>query len=465
MRGAALVLMILGCMVSSNAAEQLTLDKALGIALEQNRTILGAAHDLDAAHWGRLNAYSNFLPKIEVSSGLTRIDPESERRANAALDFIRASADVLGIPPSALSELKPFAYRDTYATDFTVIQPVYNGGAEVAGLHAAGALNERSEYAYQNTEQDVIAQVKIAYMTVLKAEELVLLAKESAERTKRYVEMTQRRAAVGMRTQTDVLRWEVQLAADQGSVVTAENGLSAARLQLNEVMGVDLQTEYTLQKLDIADSLNATPAQLPPSAPVASVAADDSPGLIDPAFLSSHPSMRMMEANLHLADVNVERAWVNFKPKINLAFQYGWERNNTFALDGIRPWALALSVSYPIFNGFGDYTGLEQARADYKQVETQVESFRRGLILQATNAELNVRAAKKRIEIADKGMRHALDVLNSVTRRYETGAASNVDLIDVQTAYTGARTQYITALYDYSISEVQLARATGVIHR
>jgi outer membrane protein TolC len=48
-----------------------------------------------------------------------------------------------------------------------------------------------------------------------------------------------------------------------------------------------------------------------------------------------------------------------------------------------------------------------------------------------------------------------------VTRRYESGGASNVDLIDVQTAYTAARTNYISAVYDYLIAEVQLARATG----
>ena len=85
--------------------------------------------------------------------------------------------------------------------------------------------------------------------------------------------------------------------------------------------------------------------------------------------------------------------------------------------------------------------------------------------MQARNAEMNVRAAQQRIDVARKGKEQALDVLNSVTRRYETGGASNVDLIDVQTAYTSARTDYITAVYDYYIASVQLARATGTIRQ
>jgi outer membrane protein TolC len=461
----AILAVTLSFVTVTSAADVLTLEKAIGTALEQNRSLLGATHELEAARWGKLSSYSNFLPKIAISSNFTRIDPETELRANAALDFIKASAGALGIPQSALSNLKPFAYRDAYSTDITLIQPVYNGGAEIVGLHAADATRDRSEYSYQDTEQDVIASVKISYLTVLKAEELVSLTKESAERTKRFLEMTERKAAVGMRTQMDVLRWQVQLAADEGSLIAAQNGLAAARLRLNDVLGVDLQTEFTLEKINPNDSLPAPDRELSSMAPLAAAGGSFSLAVTDPIFLDTHPSMRMMEANLRLADVNVERAWISFKPRLNLAFQYGWEKNNTAALDGIKPWALSFTLSYPIFNGFGDYTELEQARADYKRAETQVESYRRGLLLQATNAGLNLRASGKRIEIARKGMEHALDVLNSVTRRYETGAASNVDLIDVQTAYTSAKTDYITAAYDYTISEVQLARATGMIHK
>jgi outer membrane protein len=68
-----------------------------------------------------------------------------------------------------------------------------------------------------------------------------------------------------------------------------------------------------------------------------------------------------------------------------------------------------------------------------------------------------------KIETTRKGLRQALDVLNSVTRRYESGGASNIDVIDVQTAYTSAKTNYITSVYDYYISEIQFERATGTI--
>jgi outer membrane protein len=440
--------------------EPLTLGQAVSTALQQNQALRGAGHDLEAAHWAKLSAVSNFLPKVEISSGITRIDPESELRANAAVDFIKQAAGSLGIPASALAELRPFAYRDTYTTDVTVIQPVYNGGAEIVGLHAAEAAQDRSAWTLRDTEQDVIARVRTSYYTVLKAQELASLARESSERIGRYLDMTRRRAAVGTRTQTDVLRWEVQLAAGSGAVISAENFLAMARIQLNEVMGVDLQRQFALEKASLPDSLPLVASAAPLAYRVQDAGVDQG---LDEGFLAEHPSMQAMEAALRLADAGVEKSWVNFKPRVNVAFQYGWEKNNTIALDGIRPWALMLSVSYPLFNGFGDVTNMEKARFELKRTEAQVEGFRRGLLMQAVNARLSVRAARQRMETARKGQQQALDVLNAVTRRYETGGASNVDLIDAQTAYTAARTDWITSAYDCLIAGVQLARATGAI--
>jgi len=439
--------------------EPLSLDKAVTTALEQNRALQGARHDVTASHWGKLNAITNFLPKVELSGGVTRIDEETYRQANAAIDFIKAAAGPLGIPPSMLADLKPFAYKDTYSTSVTVVQPIYNGGAEVVGLSAANAMQDRSEYSFEDAEQDIVAKTKETYFTVLKAQELVALAGESVARNKRYLDMTQRRATLGQRTQTDVLRWEVATAGSKGALITAENGLAMAKVQLNELMGVELERQYVLEPVGRPDSS----ALLASAGTVIDAGAAPSP--IDPTFLEEHPSMKTMEANLRLAEVNVDRSWVNFQPRINAAFQYGWEKNGTLALDGIRPWALALTVSYPIFNGFGDFTNLEKARYEYKRTEAQVQSYRRGLLMAATNARLSLKAAQQRMQTAEKAQEEALDVLNSVTRRYEMGGASNVDLIDVQTAFTAAKTDYITACYDYLIADTQLARAMGTLHQ
>jgi outer membrane protein len=447
------------------AQELLTMDGAVGIALERSHQLQAANFDRTSATWGKRTALTNFLPRVELASEATRIDAETDRRANAAIDFIRGSAPALGIPPSALQDIQPLAYRNSYSSTVTVVQPLYNGGAELVRLDAANAMQDRAEYAYADAEQEVVAGVRTAYLTVLKVEEMLALAKESAERTRRWLSLTQRQADLGSRTHTDVMRFEVQLASDEGSIVEAENGLALAKLQLNEVMGVDLNTVYTLQRPGTADSSMADSAEAAPGELRMTPGTEAQPGMVDEDFLARHPSYQVAEAGLRLADIQVDQSWVNFKPRINLAFQYGWERNGTLALDGIRPWALSLSVRFPLFNGFGDYTTLQKSKADLQRTEEQVQTFRRALVMRARNAGLSVGAAAKRTEIARVGLTRAREVLLSMTRRYEAGAASNVDLIDAQTAFVAARAALITSVYDRLIAGVQFARATGSIDR
>jgi outer membrane protein TolC len=61
--------------------------------------------------------------------------------------------------------------------------------------------------------------------------------------------------------------------------------------------------------------------------------------------------------------------------------------------------------------------------------------------------------------------RESRKVLESVERRYELGSASNVDLIDAQTAHTRGKTDYLTAVYDTYIAAAQLERARGLVAR
>ena len=60
-------------------------------------------------------------------------------------------------------------------------------------------------------------------------------------------------------------------------------------------------------------------------------------------------------------------------------------------------------------------------------------------------------------------MEQAEENLRIIENKYEVGMAANVDLIDVQVAYTGAKINAISALYDYHIAKAELEKAAGMI--
>jgi outer membrane protein TolC len=438
---------LLSLAIPSAASGQplLTLDQAVRTALENNRSLAGARAGVASAAWEVRKARANWLPKVELNTGVTRIDGESLRFANAPIDFIQNA-----LPPELKENIRPFAYRNTYSTGVSILQPIYNGGLERVGIETAGLLRQREEHALQDTEQEVVSRVKKAYYAVLKAQELTRLSRETERRTLSYLESTKRKAGAGLRTPADILRWEAQAASDRGNVVDAENALATTRAALNEGMGVDLDRDYTFE---------------PPGTVLASAAPAPEPRPLkpayDPASLRSHPGVLAAQSLIGLQRQNLRKAWGEFQPRLNFAFSYAWEKNATPALDGAKAWSAGLMLRFPVFNGFGDYAQVRQARADLRRAESLAQDVERQWGLRARTAALTVNSAQERIAIARKGIEYAEANLQTVTRRYEAGVASNIDLIDAQTTAYQARALLIHATYDAAIARAELERATG----
>ena len=424
---------------AQTTAKTLSLEQAVRIGMEHNLTLRAARQNVEASEWGLRQAYSNWLPKVEVAGGYTRLDNETVRRANIFVDMGRQ----MGIDPS---DLKPAAYRESYSTNVTVIQPIYNGGAEWSGIRMASAARKISRYALQDTEQETTLRIKRAYFNALKSQERCALAKEATASTEQRLTQVRRRLEVGSGNRADVLRWEVQLAQDQGNVVEAENGLAIRKAALNEVMGVALEEAHELVPVSMDDVEDPVLADDPASPSVA-----------------AHPSVRTMQASVELRQANVWMARSGFQPKVNMAYNRSWEQDDTIQLDGDKTWSVSIQVNLPIFNSFGDYSGVRKAKAEKRKTEMTAKGVEKGILLQATSASLNLTAAKTRIKIARKGVEQAEENLRIVQNMYDVGTLSNMDLIDTQLARNGARANLINAVYDYYIAEAELERALGVM--
>jgi TolC family type I secretion outer membrane protein len=440
MRFAALLCLTLCCatgVFAQTTAKTLSLEQAVRIGVEHNLSLRAARQDLEGSKWGLRQAYSNWLPKVEIGSGYTRLDDETVRRANIFVDMGRQ----MGIDPS---DLKPAAYRESYSTNVTVIQPIYNGGAEWSGIRMARAARKISHSALRDTEQETTLRIKQAYFNALKSQERCALAKEATASTEQHLTQVRRRLEVGSGNRADVLRWEVQLAQDQGSVVEAENGLAISKAALNEAMGVALEEAYRLVPVSIGD--------------VEEKALPDDP--VAPS-VAAHPSVQTMRANVALQQASVRMAQSGFQPKVNMAYNRSWEQDDTIQLDGDKTWSLSVQVNFPIFNSFGDYAGVRKAKAQKRKTEMTAENVEKGILLQATSASLNLTAARTRIKIARKGAEQAEENLRIVQNMYDVGTLSNMDLIDTQLARNGARANLINAVYEYYIAEAELERALG----
>jgi len=421
----------------------LNLEAAIRIALENNHQVKASELEHKEQGWEVSKARSMMLPKLSVDVGYTRVDNGTVRRGNVFTELGRELVKQFA-PDQDPNDIRPGAWLNMYGTSLTVTQPIYNGGMEFSNLSMSRAL-ERSAYCnLQDTRGNTILLVKEAYFRILKASEMVMLMEETLSSTREHLHNVRKMMDVGLRSSTDVLRWEVQEASDEGMLLDAVNNLSLSQRLLEEALGVHLPDDTRLVPLtQVPEGTILTQSQA-----------------IDEA-LRSHPALRSLDAQVDASRAGLGMAWSQFRPQVNLVYNLTWETNSTIELDSFRYWSAGLTVRLPLFNSFGDWAELQRSKVQLNRLREMEEGTRSSVETAAVQAYLDVQSSVKKWAAARKGAEHAAENLKSVSKNYEVGFASNLDLIDAQVARTQAKTNVINTLYDYFISVARLDKTTG----
>ncbi len=421
------------------------LDEAIQTALEKNLQLKAARQSTEAANWGVKNAYTQFLPSVNLNFNYVRLDGGTVDRANIFTDVGRELVKQFA-PNEDPNQIRPSAWRNSYGPSVSVTQPIFTGGTLLANVSVAQALDMTAQANFSNTEQQVIYNTQFAYFNVLRAHELIVVAKDQLQTAEEHLSSARKQVEAGLRSKTEILRWEVQKANAESFLARAENGLALARPALNQVLGLELNTEYSVLPVD--DLPVTIPATVDEQVAIA---------------LRKHPGLRVMEANVDLAGAQVKVERSNFTPKVALGYNYSWEANNTLKLDSYKTWSLGITAQFPIFNSFRDYTNLQKAQATKQQTVTMQHDFERGLRLQVLQASQNLDLAKRQLTLTEKARAQAEENFRVIKRSYEVGLASNLDFLDAQNAQNQARWDNVNTKYDFLLAKTALAQAMGVL--
>lgn len=422
----------------------ITLNEAIEIALNNNVSLKAAKADLQASSHSVKKAKLDLLPKADLQFSYARLDAASVRRGNVFVDVGRSLIEQFGAGDP--NDVRPGAYSNSYSTAFQVVQPIYNGGANWAAVGLAKAQASGTEYSLEDTRQQVILDVRTRYLRILQAQELVTLADKSLESSRQHLSTAQKMLEVGLRSRTDVLRWEVQAANSEGRLVEAENYLKVATAALKQAMGVPYEETFSVSPLSF-DPIPLTEKQ---SKQIEKTK-------------NHHPGLKAINASVDAQRAGVRLAWSAFQPKVNFVYQLGWERNNTFALDSFSFWSAGVSLNLPIFHSFSNLAKLQENKARLKSFEENEKETEQLLTLDLIRARLDLQTALKKFHIAEKTVEQTAENLRVLDNSYKVGLAANIDVLDAQVIHTKSEADLINARYDYWIANSHLDRAMGIL--
>ena len=417
--------------VAQQQVEELTLQQAVTLALDQNAQVLQARESILASEAKVSESRSAEYPAVNVQASYARIGP------------IGRYTVVMGpmFPPITMI----FGSENAYSAGLSVQHSLFNWGRTQAGIDISEAGLRLSESSLELARQTVAYQVIQTFYGILVSKEAIDVLNQSIGSLESRLNTTKARFDAGLASNFDVLTIEVQIANVRTRKVETESNLRKLELLFNRFTGRTINAPVVLK-----GSLHYQPF------------ATDRESLVRSATANRKELEQLRhQESMSLAQVNLSNSFD--KPNVNLSLTWGLRNGIMPNLDVLRGnWNAGVVVAYPLFDGFKTRNQIDQAQVNVRLAQMRYDDVKTAVTMEVNQTLVDLQANEEKIRIEGVKVKQAEEALKIADERYSKGLLSTVDLLDSQTSLETARLNLLQANYNAIISKYSLNRAIGV---
>ena len=480
------LLLLLGATLSSHAQQVLTLDSCRALALANNKELRISQEKVNAAHYEKKAAFTNYLPKIDLTGGYMRTQKEISLLSDAQKQSISnigttagaqlqeqikqlaASDPVLGsllqplqgVIPGLTAGLNGVGQGlvDAFRTDTrnmtvgaaTLTQPLFMGGKIIAYNKITKYAERLAESQHATGMQDLILQTDQIYWQIISLVNKKKLAENFLELVQKLDSDVDKMIKEGVATKADGLSVKVKVNEAEMMLTQVDNGLNLSKMLLCQLCGLPLETDFQLADESMKD------LPLPNTYTEANVS----------TALSNREELKSLElaSEIYRQKVNVVRA--DFLPSVALTANY--LVTNPSLVNGFENkfrgmWAAGIVVKIPVFHwGEGIYK-VKAAKAEANIARYKLEDIKEKVELQVTQNSYKVNESTKKLALAEKNMEKAEENLRYANLGFKEGVIPTSNVLEAQTAWFSAQAGKIDAQIDVKMSELYLNKSMGIL--
>lgn len=420
-----------------NAAEgiPLTLEEAITLALKNNRLIEQSEEDRETARWN--------LSAIRRRAGLTFSWSSTLNRIGGR-NYHGLRARHAQAKDTPVEKLYP-SYGNENSNSLSVSMPLYTGGQlENQREGARYALNS-ADLSLENARQTVKYQAAAAYYQVLQQESLVGVQEQAVELLQEHLRNVEVQYEVGTVAKSDVLATSVQLANSQQALTSAQGNYQTAVAQLNNILGLPVDTEIAAGSEINFVRYNLTEADCLEYA------------------LAHRPDGIAASYAVKQARAQTGAAKSGYRPSVNAVVQGSMSGENVFGTNhNAEQWAVGLQMNWNIFDNGVTAAQVEQSKSAERKAESQAHQQLEQIQLEVHSAYIALKTAEKNIATTSAAVDKAEEEFAIAQVRYVEGVDTNLNVMNAQEKVVETRNNYYTALYNYNTSRAQLEKAMGI---
>ena len=329
------------------------------------------------------------------------------------------------------------SYTGTYGLNAGMT--LYEGGKLRTAVKQQQVQNRIDALAVEESANDIRIAIVQAYMQCLYAAESVTVNRSTAEASKARRDRAEAMWQAGSISKVDFAQLESQYVSDEYQVVVARTSLDNYKLQLKQLLELDITEEMNLAAPAIQESevLSALPAKAE----------------IYATALDAMPEIKRGELGVESAELGIKQARAGFFPSVSLSAGIGTGHISGGGFEsGSRVWNrfnenIGLSVSIPIFSNRKNRTAVNKARIAVSNSYLERQNLEKQLLREVESAYLDAVSAQSQYTAAREKQRYAQQSYDLTDEQFRVGMKNTVELITAQNELTAARQEVLQAKY------------------
>ncbi len=353
--------------------------------------------------------------RVNELSGL-----EDTERAKAQL-FPSLSASVtqgyVNYPSSDVDKNNSYSGNYSINANWTV----FDGGQRNKAIKQQKLQNEMDKLSTEQGEDDIQIAIVQTYMQVLYAMESVRINENTVETSKAQRDRAEELYKAGSISLVDFSQLESQYSTDKHQLVVAQTSLDNYKLQLKQLLELDITQDIELSLSDIEETWVLAP--LPDKQ------------VIYTTSLAVMPQIKSSELSLENAELEKQKAKASYWPTVSMNAGVGTGHlSGTNYSFGNKIWnnfneSFGITIKIPIFTNRENKTAYNKAKlaittSQLELINSQKELLKtvEGIYLDATSAQSQYLSAKERLSYVQQsfklteeqfflGMKNTLEML------------------------------------------------------
>lgn len=432
----ALILCLFGSLA---AADELTLDEAVQLALRHNSDVLNAALDIDKSKDRSAAVHSQLFPKLSVYM------LGSEQLRSITTTLPRASLGTYpGIGPIPANDVNyTTPIQPTGFILGRVAQPLSGLYQTKLNLKALDLATQLAGQKARSKRQEVVQDVKLLYYKIEQTQGSLAATRESLVLYREIERITNDYVLKQTALESDLLQAQANLANSEQSELTLSNQIADQKEQLNQLLGRDVLTEFTVA---------------PPSGQIRDTELDLV--VARKKALAERPELQQARLKVLQSKQELRAKHAEYIPTISAEFNSVSLLNfNSFLPVG--SYSVGVSLSWEPFDWGRKKSEILEKSHTVSQDENTEASTEQKVILDVNNKYRQLQQSWAKLRATKLSQRAALEALRVNKDQFEVQAALLKVVFQAQSTLAQANAGYQSGLAEYWSAKAEFEHAIG----